>query len=195
MGDLRLWHHTLTSVSEVCVCFQHYLPSDANQATLCPIQPCVGEVQGRLEEDPQACFWHVRVSVHAARPEHQQTVQPGKTPQAATLSSPWNCWEGASQRPLVFTKPDWTCSRHPHLLSHCGNKQHAADYWPPLGLKELHHLKHPLFSDLIRWWQSFQPLTFWLLTFFMLAPFITLPLPSHFCLFPLVTANLFLVTT
>lgn len=116
-----------------------------------------------------------------------------RPPQTATLFSPWNCWGRASQRPLVSTKPDWTCNRH--LLTHCGNKQHAADYWPPLGLIQLHHLKHPLFSDLIWWWRSFQPLTFWLLTFFMLAPFITLPLPSHFSLFPLVTTNLFLVTT
>lgn len=81
----------------------------------CVIKPCVGEVQRRLEEDPQACFRHVGVFVHAARPEHQQTVQPGKTVDS------WNsCWYRVcvSERPLVFTKRDWTPSHHHHTFSH-----------------------------------------------------------------------------
>lgn len=39
------------------------------------LSPASGEVQDRPEEDPQACNKHVWVSVHAAQPEHQQTVQ------------------------------------------------------------------------------------------------------------------------
>lgn len=39
-----------------------------------------GEVQGWPEEDPQTRDRHGRVSVHAAQPEHQQTVQRRKTP-------------------------------------------------------------------------------------------------------------------
>lgn len=42
------------------------------------LQP-TGEVQGWPEEDPQTCDRHGRVSVHAAQPEHQQTVQRRKT--------------------------------------------------------------------------------------------------------------------
>lgn len=73
VGALQLWRHTSTSVSIVFVCFVHFehdLQSNGNQATLCLIKPWLGEVQRRLEEAPQACFWHVGVSVHAARPEH-----------------------------------------------------------------------------------------------------------------------------
>lgn len=188
VGALQLWHHTSTSVSVVSLGFVHFkhdLQSAANQAALCLLKPRAGEVQRRLEEDPQACFWHVGVFVHAARPEHQQTVQPGKTVQSWNLLISPLCAR-APPSSLNVTEL-WVTS------SHCSNQQHAADYWPPLGLIQLHHP-----NILILWphlavtiLSPFDPL----LTFFMLASFITLPLPFHFCFFPLVTTNLSLVTS
>lgn len=65
----------------------------------------VGEVQGRPEEDPQACDRHGWVSVHAAQPEHQQTVQPGKTSSACNpLTFPPRKLLGVS---LVSVRPLW----------------------------------------------------------------------------------------
>lgn len=135
----------------------------------------VGEVQGRPEEDPQACDRHGWVSVHAAQPEHQQTVQPGKTSSACNpLTFPPRKLLGVS---LVSVRPLWfieTClnsafpSRYPPPPpTYRSNNQHAADYWSSHGfIHSAPSSKHPLFCDLIWWWPlPFSPLTLWPLTF------------------------------
>lgn len=66
-----------------------------------------GEVQGWLEEDPQACDWHGWVSVHAAQPQHQQTVQQRKTP------SPFN--------PLTFPPQKLLGGRSVWAQTLCGS--------------------------------------------------------------------------
>lgn len=133
-----------------------------------------GEVQGRPEEDPQACDRHGWVSVHAAQPEHQQTVQPSKTSSSSNTFPP----RKAAGSQFGFIGPS---------AVHRNMSELSVSVTPPPP-HSAPSSKHPLSRDLIWWWPlPFLPVTLWPFDLPVLSPSITSAPLLHFGLFPPVT--------